>query len=157
MGSAFGRFARWSRWTWGRPPCGEHSRARKACARKRSPPGARQIAGAIWLGPGQRRREPHCRITPPALRHDAPWCLANTVFGRRMLAGLEGVDPLCFFGEKCRSALGAERMLAPSPSLGPSILSTPNATDRRGEAAADGWWLQAEWVSTDGKIDSVPR
>ena len=93
----------WSRWTWGRPPCGEHSRARKACARKRSPPGARQIAGAIWLGRCCLDLAPHCRDTPPALRHGAPWCLAITVSGRRVLVRVKGSTPCFFVDEKCRS------------------------------------------------------
>jgi hypothetical protein len=105
----------------------------------------------------QRRRDPHCRITPPALRHGAPWCLANTVIRRRALVRLKGSNPSLFCIEKCRSALGTERMLAPSHPLGPSILSAPNATDRQGEAAADGWCQQSERVSTRSKIDSAPR
>jgi len=40
--------------------------------------------------------------------------------------------------EKCRSALGAERLLAPSRALGASSLSAPNATDRRAEPQMGG-------------------
>jgi hypothetical protein len=50
---------------------------------------------------------------------------------------VESPSPLGWVNEKCQSALGAERILAPSRTLGTSILSTPNATDRRGEAAAE--------------------
>jgi hypothetical protein len=54
--------------------------------------------------------------------------------------GVAVEHPFGGVSEKCRSALGAERLLAPSPALGTSSLSTPNATDRRCGDATDGWW-----------------
>ncbi|MEY4514553.1 MAG: hypothetical protein RLZZ450_6675 [Pseudomonadota bacterium] len=76
----------------------------------------------------------------------------HTVISGRSLAGVEGRAAVFFDGEKCRSALGTERMLEPSRALGTSILSAPSATDRRGEDAADGWWLTADgwWLTGDG-------
>jgi hypothetical protein len=69
----------------------------------------------------------------------SPWCAV--VFGehgaQQTHAGSVGRGRSPFFVSRSASALGTERPV-PSPALGTSTLSAPNAKDRRGEAAGDG-------------------
>ena len=129
----------WSRWTLDRPPCGEHSRARKACARKRSlsPVGStskRNRSGQGNVG-GLRivgSRHPRFAIIRPGVWRTR--CPADACW-----IGWKRSINFFYFGiEKCRSALGAARALAPSPPLGTSPLSAPNATDRQSDPQMGG-------------------